>query len=345
MILDPVNDQQCLGLLVERARELVRTRLAYDAAARLRSIRNVIAYLQSLPQTDDDGQERIQVIACDVPQRLRFLPPDPNCFERTLAGLVLLELIDPKTERVPVSIDEPERHTGIVERQPGGQWQAVDLFPRRNARGRRSSDGLSMCPVCHRYKPLDLRGRIVTHEYPSGGMCSGGGRRPLWPHGRPTGKRNNTVQDVMGIVHPIGRGVLGIFGLGSVADRLGKLEEKQGWLRPDEPTPAAERHPAQVAPSPAHAPPRRPTALGVRRLQPPASGRGPERDPEMEAAERPAARTEPTGESGGSDHGNDQETATNAPPASWPPAGGGAAAAGRAAPGEAPPKRQRLFLW
>jgi hypothetical protein len=137
VILDPVNDRQCLDQLVARARELAQTRLAYDVAARLRTPAGVVRYLQSLQQTDDDGTERIQVIACDVRQRLRFLPPDPNCIERTLAAMVLREILDPKTERVAISIDEPERHTGLIERAPGGDWEAVDLFPRRNAAGRR----------------------------------------------------------------------------------------------------------------------------------------------------------------------------------------------------------------
>jgi hypothetical protein len=44
----------------------------------------------------------------------------------------------------------------------------------------------SMCPVCHRYKNLDENGRIEPHEYPSGGMCPGEGRMPLWPHGGPS---------------------------------------------------------------------------------------------------------------------------------------------------------------
>lgn len=34
------------------------------------------------------------------------------------------------------------------------------------------------CPVCHRYKTT-RSGRMVAHEYPSGGMCAGEGRVPL----------------------------------------------------------------------------------------------------------------------------------------------------------------------
>lgn len=141
MILEPLNDQQCLGQLVARARAELGQPRAYQEAARLGSPANVVRYLRSLPQLDDDGsyrrRSRKDGVQCDVWQRLRFMAPDPNCFERTLDALVLLEVLDPKTERVAVSVDEPERHTGIVEREPGGEWQALDLFPRRNADGRR----------------------------------------------------------------------------------------------------------------------------------------------------------------------------------------------------------------
>lgn len=253
MILDPVNDQQCLGLLVERARELVRTRMAYDAAARLRTVRAVINYLRSLPQLDDDGSERVQLLACDVPQRLRFMPSDPNCFERTLAALVLLELIDPKTERVPISVDKPERHTGIVERQPGGAWQPIDLFPRRNS----------------------------------------------------------AAQDVLGVVHPIGRGVLGIFGLGSVGDRLGRVWEQHGWLRPEDgPSVPPPRTPALSRTSPRYAQQQQPTHA------PPASRRAPERDPELRRA--PDSQ-QPFSELGGPEHGDEEDTEAASSSHPWPP--------------------------
>jgi hypothetical protein len=132
VILDPVNDGECLGQLTKIARELARTTMAYNMAARLRTRRGVIRWLQSLPQSDDDGREKLQWIACDVPQRTRTFPSDPNCFERTIAALALLEVIDPKTPRVAVTIDYPARHTGVVELL-GDEWEPLDVFPRRNA--------------------------------------------------------------------------------------------------------------------------------------------------------------------------------------------------------------------
>jgi hypothetical protein len=189
MILDPINDRECLGQLTRLARELATTSAAYNLGAKLRNRRGVFAWIKSLPQSDDDGSEQLQVIQCDVPQRLRLFPADPNCFERALAVLVLLEVVDPEPSRMAFTIDKPQRHTGVTERI-GAKWEPIDLFPRvRNA----------------------------------------------W--------RNIGVQDVFGVLHPAGKVVASAFGLGGVADELGKFEQQQGWLRPD---------PATVSPPPRH---------------------------------------------------------------------------------------------
>jgi hypothetical protein len=113
------------------ARELAPTTLIRMVAARLGSPRRVVTWLQSLPQSDDDGAEAFRYVACDVSQRVRLLPDDPNCFERAFASLALLEALDPSTPRMLVTIERPVRHTGVVE-QRSGRWVALDLFPRRN---------------------------------------------------------------------------------------------------------------------------------------------------------------------------------------------------------------------
>ena len=100
-------------------------------ARRLGSREAVIKWFQSLPQADDDGHEHVRYISCDVPQRTRLLPDDPNCVERALGALMLLEAIDGQTPRALASIERPLRHTGVVEKH-GEHWFAVDLFPRRN---------------------------------------------------------------------------------------------------------------------------------------------------------------------------------------------------------------------
>ncbi|HEY2746785.1 MAG TPA: hypothetical protein VGL86_19285 [Polyangia bacterium] len=132
MIADPINDAECLGQLTTFARELAPSTLVRLVAARLGTREAVILWLQSLPQADDHGEEQIRFIMCDVPQRTRLFPDDPNCVERSFAALMLLEATDPKTRRALATVDKPLRHTGLVE-QFAGHWHAVDLFPRRNA--------------------------------------------------------------------------------------------------------------------------------------------------------------------------------------------------------------------
>jgi hypothetical protein len=131
MILAPINDEDCLGQLTHIARELAPTTLVQMVAHRLSSPDAVVRWLQSLPQSDDDGHEGVRYIQCDVPQRVRLLPDDPNCVERATGAIMLLEVLDPRTPRALATIDRPLRHTGLVEYR-AGQWSAVDLFPRRN---------------------------------------------------------------------------------------------------------------------------------------------------------------------------------------------------------------------
>jgi hypothetical protein len=132
VIVDPINDTECLAQLTTFARELAPSTLVRLVAKRLGTREAVILWLQSLPQSDDHGEEQIRFIMCDVPQRTRLFPDDPNCVERSFGALMLLEVIDPKTPRALATVDKPLRHTGLVE-QYGGHWHAVDLFPRRNA--------------------------------------------------------------------------------------------------------------------------------------------------------------------------------------------------------------------
>lgn len=132
MILDPTTDRACLGQLTRMARELVPTTLVRTVATRLGSRARVLSWFQSLPQSDDEGEETYRAVACDVNQRTRLFPDDPNCFERSFGALALLEVIDPKTARMLVTVERPLRHTGVVERH-GRKWIALDLFPRRNS--------------------------------------------------------------------------------------------------------------------------------------------------------------------------------------------------------------------
>lgn len=157
MILDPINDQECLDQLTTFARELAPSTLIRSVAAHLGSREAVIQWLQSLPQADDFGDEHVRFIQCDVPQRARLLPDDPNCVERSVGAMMLLEVVDPKTPRALATVEKPLRHTGLVEKY-GTRWRAVDLFPRRNARRNFRWDefGKDVLQGTHRYvgKPI-----------------------------------------------------------------------------------------------------------------------------------------------------------------------------------------------
>jgi hypothetical protein len=138
VILDPINDVECLEQLTTIARELSSTTLVRTVALHLGTRERVIQWFQSKPQADDDGTEAIRYITCDVPQRVRLLADDPNCVERATDALMLLEALEQmkKIAAVPralATVERPARHTGLVERR-GEHWYAVDLFPRRNAR-------------------------------------------------------------------------------------------------------------------------------------------------------------------------------------------------------------------
>lgn len=142
MIENPANDRACLDQFTKDAREMARSTRAYKLAAQLRTKRNVIAWLQSKPQLDDDGSERVQVTVCDVPQRDRLFSDTPNCIERARDAAILFEVIDPKGRYKLVTIEKPLRHTALVEWDATSKkWEPVDLFPRRNASVRNISWG------------------------------------------------------------------------------------------------------------------------------------------------------------------------------------------------------------
>lgn len=156
MIVEPRNDVQCLAQLTRIARELAPTTLVDAMAARLGTVEAVVTWLRSLPQTNDRGEETVRYIVCDVPQRVRLFPDDPNCVERAVAALMLLESVAPQVERSLATIDRPERHTGVVEKIDG-RWRALDVFPRRNAGSFNWTNfGKDVVQGAHRYvgKPI-----------------------------------------------------------------------------------------------------------------------------------------------------------------------------------------------
>lgn len=111
MIALPYNDLECLGPASQVAATMVHQDAALrELASKYRTIPEVIAYIQSLPQRDDTGNpdDGPRLYQCDPDQRLRagetllgtpdnpVERPMPNCFERALLFIQLSELIAPE---------------------------------------------------------------------------------------------------------------------------------------------------------------------------------------------------------------------------------------------------------
>lgn len=122
MLAAPLNDEDCLSLMMPHAVAAIARADVRELAARLRTIAAVVRYLRRMPQRDDGPDDRTKGprVACDVPQRVRVPAPDPNCVERALLYLALAELIAPWGVRylATIELDGPSgrvRHTFPVE--------------------------------------------------------------------------------------------------------------------------------------------------------------------------------------------------------------------------------------
>jgi hypothetical protein len=132
MIDAPLNDTECLGLITEMAGRASLTPEAQALAARFPSTRALVEHIRALPQRDDSGDPADGPrVACDVSQRARVFPEDPNCVERALMYLALAELIDPAPTRqlATVDVSRTVRHTFPVE---NGEPVVLDPEMRRN---------------------------------------------------------------------------------------------------------------------------------------------------------------------------------------------------------------------
>jgi hypothetical protein len=116
----PFNDRRCLGQITEVVAELVEVRdpLLLQIAETHPTIDSLAAWIRTLPQRDDAGEEGDgpKVDACEPPQRLRIPAPDPNCVERAALYLGVAELIEPRAVRQLATLDTPVGlHTFPVE--------------------------------------------------------------------------------------------------------------------------------------------------------------------------------------------------------------------------------------
>ncbi len=120
MIGLPFNDLRCLGSITEVIAEMVKhgDPVLAELAGKYPTTANLAAWIRTLPQRDDDGENKDgpKVELCDPPQRLRIPAPDPNCVERSALYLGVAEMIDPDPVRQLATLDTPiGLHTFPVE--------------------------------------------------------------------------------------------------------------------------------------------------------------------------------------------------------------------------------------
>ena len=105
MILRPLNDAACLAIIHEHARTDSQDPVFRELAQVFESPDELAAFLRTRPRRLDLGHPHDGPrVACRPTQRLRQLPPDPNCFEGTRMYLGLAEALDPGTSRTSMTI-------------------------------------------------------------------------------------------------------------------------------------------------------------------------------------------------------------------------------------------------
>lgn len=118
MIVAPLNDRACLDKLTDLAADGVHRESVQKLATRFATTKQLVQALRMRPQREDAGNPMDgPKVTCDVPQRARMNPDDPNCFERTLTYVAAAELIDPRPIRQMATVEIPGigRHTFPLE--------------------------------------------------------------------------------------------------------------------------------------------------------------------------------------------------------------------------------------
>jgi hypothetical protein len=133
VIAEPLNDLECLSQMTQVARDGTTRADMKGLAARFDTTKALAAWIRSLPQRDDGGDAADGPrVACDVSQRARLAPGDPNCVERGILYLAAAELIDarPVRQLATIDINARVRHTFPLE---DGEPVVLDPTVPRNA--------------------------------------------------------------------------------------------------------------------------------------------------------------------------------------------------------------------
>lgn len=128
--IQPLNDKACLELAMAEAKRLVKRPEFRRFVEQFSTLAGFKRYIRSLEQRDDLGDpDDGPRIPCEVSQRLRYNPKDPNCFERSVLFLAAAEILEPGIKRTMASLMmDSGWHTFPVEFH-GGRPQVVVLDP------------------------------------------------------------------------------------------------------------------------------------------------------------------------------------------------------------------------
>lgn len=136
-LLEPLNDKRCLRLLIAEAKRYAARPEVQAYARRFANLGEFQRHVRQLEQRDDLGDPADGPrLPCEISQRTRFAPSDPNCWERTLLYLAVAELLAPGILRTAASlIMDRGWHTFPVEFRNGlPQIVVLDpIVPPRNA--------------------------------------------------------------------------------------------------------------------------------------------------------------------------------------------------------------------
>lgn len=99
MIGGPLNDKACLTQMTTAASEGTASLEVRALAARFTTTAALAAWIRRRPQRDDSGDPSDGPrVECDVSQRVRLAPKDPNCVERGIVYVAAEERIDPGSQ-------------------------------------------------------------------------------------------------------------------------------------------------------------------------------------------------------------------------------------------------------
>lgn len=250
MILEPVNDSDCLRQLLRLAREIAMTAEARQLVGELGSMGKVEEAIRNRPSLPDDGKAKGDAtVQCDVVQRSRFWAPQSNCFEDTLDFVVANEVLSPNQDVTAITFRLPggELHTAPVV-DPYGPGSRVVILSHR-VRDKIGSAVARQIAVAAPPSVSDAARDVMRDvDNPEIGKAVGTldsflqGAGPVKSASRrPTSVppvRNAKVKAKatpwwktgFGYVHEVGGAVLTGFGLGGVAAGLGQLEQDNGLL-------------------------------------------------------------------------------------------------------------------